>query len=53
MCIRDRKYEIPKTSGARKKIDEMTSKKIFSDALLEKVLKIKTESVAAGIIHTG
>lgn len=47
------KYEIPKTSGARKKIDEMTSKKIFSDALLEKVLKIKTESVAAGIIHTG
>ena len=47
------KYEIPKTSGARKKIDEMTSKKIFSDGLLEKVLKIKTESVAAGIIHTG
>ena len=47
------KYEIPKTSGARKKIDEMTSKKIFSDVLLEKVLKIKTESVAAGIIHTG
>jgi len=31
----------------------MTSKKIFSDALLEKVLKIKTEFVAAGIIHTG
>jgi len=31
----------------------MTSKKIFSDALLEKVKKIKTESVAAGIIHTG
>ena len=47
------KYEIPKTSGARKKIEEMTSKKIFSDALLEKVLKIKTEFVAAGIIHTG
>lgn len=47
------KYEIPKTSGARKKIEEMTSKKIFSDALLEKVIKIKTESVAAGIIHTG
>lgn len=47
------KYGIQNTSGTQKKIDEMHPKKIFSDALLEKVLKIKTESVAAGIINTG
>ncbi len=47
------KYEIPKTSVTWKKIDEMHPKKIFSDALLEQCLKIKTESVAKGIIHPG
>lgn len=53
------KNRIRKISGIwgndrkQKKIDEMHPQKIFSDALLEQVLKIKTESVAAGVIHRG